>query len=1310
MTAATSTPDTLTSFQHAVIDQIHIQLNGALHEYAAYIALSPAVRGNDEANAVDQQFARFVLEWLGFTSANWSYNLPQVGQKANRPDYLVNGSIGTAFIWEDKNSTLDLEDEHVQQMRRYSVGTAGYAVWCNMRRILAVRFNPGDAIGYEKLADIQVAGLFGSQRLLANEQAEQVTQLELLHLLFGKRRFTQFAELVGRVAIDEETWRQHAQPLVQPEAIAQFIANSRESLNHVRLAALGQIRDALTRRTSHAAAQSGLRAEWDAAREKLIDVLSYETVRQPVRAAIENLEQRLGELENRDLQAVWLIVERYGNASRGSSLRPNFEMWLERAVRVNSALLALRFGRGTSAAVGEAYRVWSERQSDQEDVRPEIFAEQVAYVFFVRLLLVRVLEDKGVLQPRLASDGGFREWTAYIKHRFRELDGISILNETYAQLLTRKAEQYYLHFFQQGVFNWFLPDDFLFVETLEFLCRYDFAEVANDIIGFTYEEYIDRTARNRKGHFLTRDEVVGYMLDLLGYVGNDMIGRSLLDPASGSGSFLVHAARRYRLALVAAACAEHGVVDEQALPPEARRELARQFIDALTTQFYGIELNPFACYLAEMNLLIQSLNDLSLLNGAGEHRAIERFAIFNSDSLDLPREVLDSDNPGSRASLLAIPDRLSDRLFDEAYPLKARLHGYGQGFFFVISNPPYVTSKREKSLDAERFRASPFYGAALSGDTNLYLLFLRLGLYYLADYGRMLFIQPLTLFGDSSASAARRMLATPPFSVAAAIRFYRGDVLFPGVDQAVGIVLVQRDLVPTAITISGGETVAQARAAHTSALPASVLQAVPTDNLWQGNWLVCDDPAILAVWQHVKRVSNTLDYRLKTLLDATFDIKQGDVNATYTNDLRVGETGSVAQGHVALYKGENVDPFMPLPAQPSDWARVLRPSEQATKEVTRSSQILAGIKAVSKLEYGIVLRETARLNTRERLKATWFERDATNPKAFEHTLWRMSLKTGISVDKAKALLALLNSSPIVYLLNLFSTNNHVTRDELDRLPIPDPVTFPAAVLAALAEQALTARAALEHYVEAYGALLPETPGGDVYLPPSAIVAAWTGPKLTLGALRTRGLVNVAGATSSKVRALRQRNLVRYTGTDTAVAAMISSMLDEPARGDSIWAAADGWLIPDPIAISAWQAHAGGLTGGAQALWQQFTATQQQIDSAIMDWYGFDAAMRAAIMAGLPWARRRVAAPAVALPPLNGAAPTGLTTRTVVRSSNIYAIGYDVAAQVLEVEFNDGSLRQYKAVSVDVWQQFAASASKGTFYSKKIKGRFASETV
>lgn len=249
-----------------------------------------------------------------------------------------------------------------------------------------------------------------------------------------------------------------------------------------------------------------------------------------------------------------------------------------------------------------------------------------------------------------------------------------------------------------------------------------------------------------------------------------------------------------------------------------------------------------------------------------------------------------------------------------------------------------------------------------------------------------------------------------------------------------------------------------------------------------------------------------------------------------------------------------------------------------------------------------------------------------------------------------------------------------------------------------------------HYVEAYGALLPETAGGDVYLPPSAIVAAWTGPKLTLGALRTRGLVNVAGATSSKVRALRQRNLVRYTGTDTAVAAMISSMLDEPARGDSIWAAADGWLIPDPIAISAWQAHAGGLTGGAQALWQQFTATQQQIDSAIMDWYGFDAAMRAAIMAGLPWARRRVAAPAVALPPLNGAAPTGLTTRTVVRSNNIYAIGYDVAAQVLEVEFNDGSLRQYKAVSVDVWQQFEASASKGTFYSKKIKGRFASETV
>jgi type I restriction enzyme M protein len=85
-------------------------------------------------------------------------------------------------------------------------------------------------------------------------------------------------------------------------------------------------------------------------------------------------------------------------------------------------------------------------------MKPEVFAEQVAYVFFVRLLLVRVLEDKGILRPRFMSNGGFRDWSEYVRRHFKELDSIGILNESYSHILARKASHYYIHFFLAGYF------------------------------------------------------------------------------------------------------------------------------------------------------------------------------------------------------------------------------------------------------------------------------------------------------------------------------------------------------------------------------------------------------------------------------------------------------------------------------------------------------------------------------------------------------------------------------------------------------------------------------------------------------------------------------------------------------------------------------------------------------------------------------------------------------------------------------------------------------------------------------------------
>ncbi|WP_165774630.1 N-6 DNA methylase [Candidatus Viridilinea mediisalina] len=1217
--------DIFVSFRAQVIDRVQIRLthSPAPESYAAYLARPELERDNDEAAVVDVQFARYVLEWLGFTEGgDVIYNRTLPGGGANRPDYVVHGTIGIAFIWEDKNSSHDDFIGDLPQMRRYSGGTAGYAVWCNMRRIVAIRFRSSDPLDYEQLASINVADLFGAGNALLPRVAEvERNQLSVFYLLFRKERFTRFSSLIEAIAVDEEQFLARAIPLEGDAALEQFIAGSRQSLEHLRLAASVRIQEALVGRSRQEAEEQRLIAEWEDATTNFLTTMAYPSLHTPIQNAAARITERLGTLEPAEIAALTQIVEaEYGGRLTASS-RAAVVAWQDRASRINGAMRTLRYQSATFT-VADAYHLWCARQNDEADKTPALYAEQVAYVLFVRLLLVRVLEDKGIISPRLASDGGFLNWQTYVRLHFKEVAGASILTDNFYSLLVRKASRYYLHFFQQAAFDWFVPDDFLLLETLYFLCHYSFQQVTSDVIGFTYERYIDRTARKRKGHFLTPASVVDAMLDALGYSGRAMIGRNLLDPACGSGSFLLRAARRYRDALIEALCQRNGLpvgIESLEANTALRHELAQRYLDALTRAFVGMERNPFACYLAEMNLLIQALDDFSILHGI-EPKPIDRFAIFNTDSLDLPLEVLFAGSPGSFGPL-TIPERLSDQLLDDAFAIKARQGDYRQGFMYIIANPPYVTSKQE-DVAAARFRGSPFWASALSGDTNLYLLFLQLGLYYLADGGQMAYIVPLTIIGDVSAAAVRFRATTAPFSLTTVIRFFRGDILFGDVDQAVGILCVQRQPTPATITVGGGARLEDVPPSLL-ALPANhVTEAVPPGGAWHSAWLVGTHQEQYEIWQHVRAVSDTLAYQMRTLL-AAFEVRQGDVNATYTNPFRQGDACRGRAGAVALYKGENVRPFAPLPYNPSDWAM---PSTGATGNHGRTAAVLTEIAALTSPQMGIVLRETARLNTRERLTPTWFTRDGTRPLAFTHVVWRMLLLPGQTEARGKALLALLSSTTVAYLINLFSTNSHISKDELERLPIPDPATFPEAQLASLADRLLAARHQFEtDYVQPFAIAtdaLPTISPEAITILPTAYLQRVAGVTITLDALEQQGVITITGPASRRVAWLQNNKRITIAHPQAAAHRMLNQFFDDPTIQERTWTMARTIQIPDPATASTWLPLFEGVCRDAQAQWDQCVALQQQIDAVVMAWYQFTPPMCAAISAMLPWARRR----------------------------------------------------------------------------------------
>ncbi len=175
------------------------------------------------------------------------------------------------------------------------------------------------------------------------------------------------------------------------------------------------------------------------------------------------------------------------------------------------------------------------------------------------------------------------------------------------------------------------------------------------------------------------------------------------------------------------------------------------------------------------------------------------------------------------------------------------------------------------------------------------------------------------------------------------------------------------------------------------------------------------------------------------------------------------------------------------------------------------------------------------------------------------------------------MLALINSKVTSYLVNLFSTNNDVGKDDLGRMPIPDPQTMPVAQLATLADALLSERSHLEQeFAIKYRARLPKFDDGNIYVPPSVVLAQTRLPKLTLSALVGRGEVKNNGPLNGRIRALSARNLIVSTlpasnPNAAALAQVLDLFLHEPGRESETWAQAQSWQLPDTIAANAWLA-------------------------------------------------------------------------------------------------------------------------------------------
>lgn len=156
------------------------------------------------------------------------------------------------------------------------------------------------------------------------------------------------------------------------------------------------------------------------------------------------------------------------------------------------------------------------------------------------------------------------------------------------------------NFLEADYFAWYLDewDDelaSLISDVVKKLLDYEPATVeltperVKDLFKRLYQNLVPRTIRHRLGEYFTPDWLAELLLDEVGYYGKPE--KSLLDPACGSGTFLVLAIKRIK------GYAEERFVDKRTL------------LEKIVKNIKGIDLNPLAVQASKANYLI-ALSDL----------------------------------------------------------------------------------------------------------------------------------------------------------------------------------------------------------------------------------------------------------------------------------------------------------------------------------------------------------------------------------------------------------------------------------------------------------------------------------------------------------------------------------------------------------------------------------------------------------------------------------------------------------------------------------------------------------------------------
>jgi len=351
-----------------------------------------------------------------------------------------------------------------------------------------------------------------------------------------------------------------------------------------------------------------------------------------------------------------------------------------------------------------------------------VFATEAASLVLSRIIFIRFAEDHD-LTTRKISNGGiqaFRVFYTYLKDDYRWL-----LRSSYED-----AKQVYARLFEESIFDWAQEGDGELSKILERifyrLNAFNFKDVTGDVLGNLYEAFLDKPRRKKLGEYYTKPPIVRFILSETGFAKE--VG-PLLDPACGSGSFLVEALRQS--------------VDEMT----SRGVASKNAIQSSLELIHGLDINVFASFITQLQFLWTLFPYLE----ADQRTRLPELQVYGGlNSLEYDPQ-------------LTLAEAVTAPLEREATLVRDSRHR------FVVGNPPYIRNERLK--DKGPWRA--FYSTVDTRNSDIAFFFVQRALLggrrrtdsgedvmpaWLEDKGILGFVLSLGFANSAAALALRKAL------------------------------------------------------------------------------------------------------------------------------------------------------------------------------------------------------------------------------------------------------------------------------------------------------------------------------------------------------------------------------------------------------------------------------------------------------------------------------------------------------------------------------------------------------------------------